>query len=336
MSTHLPGTVDASKIIFGDIKTSDMGSKSAYINYGANREQLFVQTPKLSVAFTQSKYGADKDKPIEMLPDVVEKFGLQLSLANTDTNKSVAAFLKQCKEVDNAAIKAGVSNSFKWFKKNHDIEIINEFYSTNVQYTKDKDTGEIVEPPKFPHTFRFNVPVVNGQIKTDCYNTKGEKIDVAFPIERGTIVTAILQVSSVWFMGTNKFGITYRPTSLMVVPPTSNMKKFSFLADPNDNDNEGHDNDGDEEAPRAAPTTTTTTTTTTTKPADEFVESSDDDNDNEPVVEDDTNEEPNDDDDEEPAATATATPSAAPAAAAVEEPAATKPGKVVKRIVKKK
>lgn len=332
MSTHLPGTVDASKIIFGDIKTSDMGSKSAYINYGANREQLFVQTPKLSVAFTQSKYGADKDKPIEMLPDVVEKFGLQLSLANTDTNKSVAAFLKQCKEVDNAAIKAGVSNSFKWFKKNHDIEIINEFYSTNVQYTKDKDTGEIVEPPKFPHTFRFNVPVVNGQIKTDCYNTKGEKIDVAFPIERGTIVTAILQVSSVWFMGTNKFGITYRPTSLMVVPPTSNMKKFSFLADPNDN--EGHDNDGDEEAPRAAPTTTTTTTTT--KPADEFVESSDDDNDNEPVVEDDTNEEPNDDDDEEPAATATATPSAAPAAAAVEEPAATKPGKVVKRIVKKK
>ena len=232
MSTLHSRNVDISKIRFADVKTTDSGGKTAYINYGT--EPLYIQTPALKTAFTMSKYGADKDKPLEIIPDVVEKYGLQLNLGTAEVNKSVQSFFKLIKDIDNKVINAGTENSKKWFGKEQGVEVVKEFYSSCLIYYKDKDTGEISD--KYAPTFRLNIPVVNGKIKTDCYDEDGNPFDVPFPIERGTKVTAILQVSSIWFVGKNKFGVSFRPVSLKVVPNVTNFKSFAFKDDPDDND----------------------------------------------------------------------------------------------------
>ena len=192
--------------------------------------ELFMQSPKLKA--TMSKYGGDKDK-VEVLPDVVEKYTLQLSLTNADSNKSIGSFFNLLKGLDNHIVESGVTNSKAWFKKQHDAEVIREFYSSAISYPKDKITGEIID--KYPPTFRLGVQVLNGKIKTDCFDENDKPIEVAFPIEKGTNVTAIMQCSSLWFAG-SKVGLSLRPVALRVVASPMHLNAFAFADDGDDTD----------------------------------------------------------------------------------------------------
>lgn len=245
MTTYLPKNINIQDISIGDIKVSDNGSKSAYISY--KNSQINLQTPKLVAAFTLSKYGQDKDK-IAVVSDVAEKYTLQLSLANVESNASIGYFHKFLKDLDDFAINTGVENSKAWFKKAHDKEVIKEFYSSSITIPKDK-TGEPTD--KYPPTFRIGVQVQNGKVKPDCYNADGNPIELS-SIEKGTEVTAILQFGSFWFTG-NKFGILIRAISLKVNSIPTNFKAFAFKDDEDDdktangNGNNVDGNDADNE-----------------------------------------------------------------------------------------
>ena len=225
MNTLRAKQIDFSKIVIGDAKTNDNGNKSAYIGY--NGEQFFVQTPPLRVAFTMSKFGADKDAKPEFVPGVVEKYGLQMTL--NESCKSTKYFSDFVKALDKKVIAAGVTGSAKWFKKVYSKEVIETFYSSTRADYKDKETGEISD--KYPATFKVNIPVKDGKIDTKCVDEDGNDITVEFPIRKGAIVTAILQISSVWFVGNNKFGTSMRPTLLKVTQSKNDFKSFKFQED---------------------------------------------------------------------------------------------------------
>ena len=287
-STMLPKNIDLANLRIGDVKVSEnaIGSKSAYLNYGGGGP-LFIQTPKLKVAFTMSKYGGgnDKDKKVESVHDVAEKLSLVVSMEGAETNKSVGHFYKLLKGIDHMMIEAGVENSKAWFKGQKDKEVIEQFYSSSLCFSKDKMTGEIND--KYAPTFRMGVQVMNGRIKTDCYNENNELIEggIPFPIEKGTDVTAIVQCSSIWFVGANKFGVMLRPIALKVVASSTHFNAFAFP------------DDGEDEA------TGSVTKATSAMAKTSFIESSDDEDGDIPVAPKATKDESDDEDEEVPTKT---------------------------------
>jgi hypothetical protein len=235
----LPKNINVSEIKFGDLKVSEIGSKSAYVSYGG--DPFVFQIPSLDVAFTMSKFGQDKD--VVPQADVVEKYPLQLALKGIESNKAVAYFSKFLKELDTEVVSAGVRNTRAWFKKVQTEEVVREFYSSPLTFPKDKITGDIID--KYPPTFRITVPVLNGKIKTPCVDDNDNPIDVKFPIERGTRLSAIVQCSSAWFGG-SKFGLSLRPIKFKILSCPTNFKAFAF-------------NDDDDEMPTAAANVVATT-----------------------------------------------------------------------------
>ena len=229
MSTYRAKQVDVSKFTIGEQATSDNGNKSAYLGYGG--EKFFVQTPQLKVAFTMSKFGLDKDAKIEFQPGVVEKFGLQLTL--NESCKSTKHFVSFIKALDKKVIDVGVANSAKWFKKAHSKEVVETFYSSSRAESKDRD--------KYADTFKINVPIKEGKIMTPCVDENDNPIEVEFPIRRGAQVTAILQFSSIWFVGNNKFGISQRPVLLKVTQSQNDFKSFEFQPDSDDDEVAGNE-----------------------------------------------------------------------------------------------
>lgn len=232
-SPMLPKTINVSEITIGDLKTSEIGSKSAYVSYGSGSQPVVFQIPVMEAAFTMSKYGQDKDAVPQ--PDVVEKYPLQLALKGVDSNKAVAHFSKFLKELDTEVINQGVKNTRAWFKKVQTEEVIREFYSSSLTYPKDKITGDIID--KYPPTFRVTVPVLNGKIKTQCVDENDNPIEVKFPIEKGTKLSAIIQCSSAWFGG-SKFGLSLRPLKFKITACPTNFKAFAFK----DDEDEGESN----------------------------------------------------------------------------------------------
>lgn len=220
----LPKNINVSEIKFGDLKVSDIGSKSAYVSYGG--DPFVFQIPSLDVAFTMSKFGQDKDAVPQA--DVVEKYPLQLALKGIESNKAVAYFSKFLKELDTEVVSAGVRNTRAWFKKVQTEEVVREFYSSPLTFPKDKITGDIID--KYPPTFRITVPVLNGKIKTPCVDDNDNPIEVKFPIERGTKLSAIVQCSSAWFGG-SKFGLSLRPIKFKILSCPTNFKAFAFNDD---------------------------------------------------------------------------------------------------------
>ena len=215
--------VKLDSISYGSLKTSDNGSKSVYVSHAGST--LVIQTPKMLTTFALSKYNADKD--VEVAPDVIEKFNLQLSLRNMDTNKGMSNFHNMLRGLDAIFIADGVENSKQWFKKSYAAEVLSELYSSPITFPKDKETGEITD--KFPPTFRITVPVKNGKIICDCVDENDVKLDLN-TIERGTQVTAILQCTGLWLAG-SKFGCSWKVLKLQVIEQSNALKNFAFRDD---------------------------------------------------------------------------------------------------------
>jgi hypothetical protein len=221
MCTILPKNLKIASIGLSDFKSNGK-SKAVYLNYDG-QSPFHIQTPAMTVQFDMSKYNADKDKPA-VISDVPEKQNLQLSCGGVENNKAIAHFVAMIKGIDAKMLDEAHTNSKAWFKTQQDPEVLKELYTPLIHYPKDKTTGEITD--KYPPTFRYGVMVQNGKVTVECVNVKGEPIEVT-TITKGTQVTAILEVKSVWFMN-SRFGITMRPVKLMIGEAPSGLKHFAF------------------------------------------------------------------------------------------------------------
>jgi hypothetical protein len=245
-NTSLPRNIDISKITYSDVKVTENGSKSVYVNLDGH--SIFMQTPRMYVPFDMSKFNDKSDKaPIE---GEREKFTLQVAFKDIEGNPSMRSFFNKIQELDAKFIEDGVENAKSWFKKPYTKEVLAELYSSRISFPKDKDTGEVTD--KFPPTFRLSIPVENGKITCSCFSPDKEKLNIGL-IKKGSIVTSIIQCSGIWIAG-SKFGCSWKVVQMMIAEPV-NFKGYSFFDD--------EDDDGD----------------VLTETAKKFIESSDDDDD---------------------------------------------------------
>jgi hypothetical protein len=213
--------VKLDSIKFGAFKISDVGIKSVYMSH--EDKPLIIQTPKMVATFGLNKYNPG-GIVAEVDPDFVEKYSLNLSMRNINTNFAMGYFHNLIKGIDAITVAEGVENSKSWFKKQHSVAVLTELYSSTIMFPKDKETGDITD--KYPPTFRISIPVKNGKIICDCVDENDVKLELT-TIPKGSEVTAILMNKGLWFTG-SKFGHKWTVNKLRVIIKTNELKAFAF------------------------------------------------------------------------------------------------------------
>jgi hypothetical protein len=140
--------IDIENIQFSEPKKTRAGSYlvETFLKNGEKKENIYIQTPKLKningINLSDNRAYIDFEFNQEN-PDFYQFF--------TDLDE------KMCLTVH--------KNSKKWFKQNFPLDIVDEFYKTNIKPGRNN---------KLP-TIRFKIPVSKKKIKGEFYNSKREK-----------------------------------------------------------------------------------------------------------------------------------------------------------------
>lgn len=231
----LPKSINVSEITFGAMRSLESGGKMVPV--GINGKPLYIQTPEMSSPFGISKWNTDKaDK---------EKYTIELSFKNKDTNKSQEYFYNFLSELDKKFIEEAMNNSTSWFKKKITTpEVVEALYTHLVKHPKDKETGEVTD--KYPPTFRLNLPTKDGVFAFQIYDKDRKLMENVSTIEKGTKMKMIIKCTGLWVAG-GKFGCSWRIEQALLSPP-SVLKGFAFRDDDDiEVKNENSDFDADED-----------------------------------------------------------------------------------------
>ena len=243
---------EVNNVTFSEPKMNKYGGKSVYLNY--NGKPLFLQTPNLFLPYGLGEYDV---KDSSGNPTGKKEYSLKLSFKGWEENAEVKDFLERMKAFNDTLITYGVQNSVKWFKKKHTREVVEALNSNVIQYSKDRETGEVNNT--WPPTLKAKLYTRNDQFTCETYNTKKEQVDFRTNVVKGSYVRGLMSCTGVWFAG-GKFGVTWVMKQMIVRPP-NRLTGFSFILD---EDDETYDD-------------TNGKTATATTAGNQFVEDSDDD-----------------------------------------------------------
>jgi hypothetical protein len=220
-SIILAKNIQANKISFGDLKTSDSGAKNIFINYDG--KPLYAQTPEMSCVYGLSKWNMDGKVP--------DKYSMELSFQGATETNSLGKFMHVLKNLNNKFIDQAMTKGPEWFRKKFSSpEVVEAIYTPLIKYPKDKETGEVTD--KFAPTFRINIPFKDDKVACPVYDSDKNELNL-FDIEtKGAKITAIIRFSGLWIAG-GKFGVTCKVEQLRVIAPKT-IKGFAFQ----DNDDE--------------------------------------------------------------------------------------------------
>ena len=142
--------VDISNIQFSDPKKTRAGSYlvEMYLKNGNKKENIYIQTPKLrnisGINISENRASLEFEFS-EKKPDFYDFFV----------------------KTDEKCILTAHKNSKKWFKQSFPLDVIDEFYKSNIKPGRNNN---------FP-TIRVKIPVSKRQIKAEFYNYKRERIN---------------------------------------------------------------------------------------------------------------------------------------------------------------
>jgi hypothetical protein len=197
-------------------KTLQSGAKQAYLNYDGGK--MLMQTAQsMTVPFGLNC--ADKFGPPE--------YSVDLSFRGHEQNPEIKQFMETVMELDKLMVEHAVKNSKLLFKKELTQDVVKEFYTPMLKYSKDKEGNVTPYPPNIRLKLRKNE---NGEFMTSFYNPKGElydKVPVEELLTKGVQVTAIMECGGVWFAG-SKFGLTWRAKQVVVHALPKKLGAFAF------------------------------------------------------------------------------------------------------------
>ena len=157
-------------------------------------------------------------------------YSLKLSFKGWQDQPNISTFLENMKAFNDTLIDYGVENSVKWFKKKHSRDVVEALNSNVIQYSKDRETGEITN--EWPPTLKAKVYTRNDTFTCETYNTKRDYVDFKTNVVKGAYVQGLMSCSGVWFAG-GKFGVTWVMRQMIVEPP-NRLTGFSFILDDDD------------------------------------------------------------------------------------------------------
>jgi len=210
-----PKDFKPSNVTISPLKTFDSGAKQAYLNYDGH--SLMVQVSALSIPYGMSVF--DKAGPI--------KYSVDLSLKGYDTDGSkVKQIYDAFNNLDEYMIETGVKFSKQWFKKELGTDIIKEFYTPSVRFSKDAEGN--VKP--YPPTLKIQLKQRDGKFDTKLFDEHKRSIDDV-PLEevlvKGAIISTLIQCTGVWFAG-SKFGLSWKAIQIKADHLPESIRGFAF------------------------------------------------------------------------------------------------------------
>lgn len=212
-----PGELNVNDIKFSEPKLlGDKGARQVLLSVGT--AQLCLHTPKMRLPFGLSCYEEPGKDP---------KYELNLAFDNMDSNPGIKEFHDKIKEFDACIKKNAMKHCQQWLKKK-DIseEVIDEFFTDSVKYSKNKETGEL--NTQYSPTFKVKVPYYSGNFACEVFDHERKQLkdDIKEVIQRGHRVTAIIKCTGIW-ISASRFGCSWKLQQLKL-DPFVDMKSFMF------------------------------------------------------------------------------------------------------------
>lgn len=213
-----PASFDVSNISISPPKLLPSNAKQAYLNYDGR--SLTMQVGSLPIPYGMSVF--DKAGP--------KKYSVDVSLRGYEgENPKVKVIYDAFRALDEFMIQEGIKNSKLWFKKDMSREIITEFYTPCIRFSKDADGN----PKPYPPTLKIALKQRDGKFETHVYDDKKRPM-TDIPMEdilvKGAHITALIQCTGVWFAGT-KFGLSWKAVQIRADKVPDSIRGFAFLDD---------------------------------------------------------------------------------------------------------
>jgi hypothetical protein len=197
MSVVQPTNFNIVNLSISEAKKLDNGSSQAYVNY--NGKKLRIQAPRMPIPMDAGDYQGN------------QKYKVQLSFRDKDSNPKVAAFYKALEDFDNFIIDHAQEKSGPWFKKpGMARDIVVDKFTPSIKYAKDKDGNLKPYPPTHGVALKKNNKT--GTFDAELYDKEKRLIEGLTPIDvlkRGCEITPILECTGIWI--TDKgFGATWK------------------------------------------------------------------------------------------------------------------------------
>ncbi len=215
----LPENFNIAKLTISPIKTSEIGSKSAYVNYDGGK--LILQT----AAEMTIPYGLNvfKDGPKADNPD----YSIDVSFKGYDAAGAVKTYHDALTEFDNFILAEAYKNRVAWFKNaNMTKEVIQAFYTPTIKVARDKEGN--LKP--YPPTQKIKLRKISGDFESKIYDSNGKRL--TDPIDellvKQSAVTVIIECGGLWFAG-GKFGVTWRAKQIMINKSPERLSDFAFV-----------------------------------------------------------------------------------------------------------
>lgn len=213
-----PASFDVSNITISPPKLLPSNAKQAYLNYDGR--SLTMQVGSLPIPYGMSVF--DKAGP--------KKYSVDVSLRGYEgENQKVKVIYDAFQALDEFMIQEGIKNSKLWFKKDMSREIITEFYTPCVRFSKDADGN----PKPYPPTLKIALKQRDGKFDTHVYDDKKRPM-TDIPMEdilvKGASITALIQCTGVWFAGT-KYGLSWKAVQIRADKVPDSIRGFAFIDD---------------------------------------------------------------------------------------------------------
>lgn len=223
--TTIPRCIeDVASLKFTEMKVSDNGMKSVYINT-CDGGPILLQTPWMS------SYSGISPPPPEYADAEKPKYSVSWSVDCFDDDASGGAFYKSLLSMDERILQEAKSNPMEWFrKKTVSVDVLKSaMFTPQVKFRTDKETGE--EMTQFPPTFKASVPFYDQKWKCVVFDEKQNKhTDNLDEVAGGQRMQmrAIIQCKCIWFVG-GRFGCNWKIVQLEFKPnENSTNTVFSF------------------------------------------------------------------------------------------------------------
>lgn len=231
-------TVTAPRPIPGSV-----GAKSAYVNYGGDKNKLTFQTPSLPSPFGLNAFDNKTGGPL--------KHSIDLALVGYDDEGSKANdFYKALSEIDEYMITTATTNCRLWFKKDLSREVVENNYTRCAKFSRDREGNQTSYPPNVKLNLRKKKD--SDEFETLVFDAASRSNPNAAPITtvpfkdlltKRSEFTCLIECTSAWFAG-DKFGLSWRAVHMRIDKAAGGISGYSFVDD---------DAAEDEEAPASAP-----------------------------------------------------------------------------------
>ena len=211
------GLVAANDIKLSAITQNKMGGNTVYVNRhgklaSSGSPKLYFQISDADIPFGVSAYqGEDKS--------VAPRKSVDISFRNVDTKPKLGEFRRFINEIDQLVIGAVADGTLTG----------GVVKSYEVAKEKVRPSIRVDESGKYADTMKFNV--TNGT-KLFLDKESREPLDLDMDsIPKGSKADLIVELSSIYIIGKNNIGVTYRVNQIRLRSSTAKLQEYAFVDD---------------------------------------------------------------------------------------------------------